>query len=93
MEDKKPLEYIVRIVRSNEYGLYLEAVPNQWAARPNASIDLPAPLQHTPRVEINWSSGAMRYTVDTARLFFKAGLELCDRVEQICIEKGIDPNA
>lgn len=87
MSDK--LTYRIRVEELNgrKETVRIKAEPSYFAASPYASINWPDALNTELRVEVNWSSGGTTFDIEKARAFFKAGLAVCDKAEQL-VAKG-----
>ena len=83
--DKMALAYTIE--RKEQFGeIRLEAKPNEWATTAHATVVVePSPISsnnEVPRIEhIGWSAGARNWTLEDARTFFRAALEMLDMAE------------
>lgn len=79
------LEY--KIERKESFGeVRLHAKPNEWACDARVTVVLKDDWDRNdktaPRIEhINWSTGARDWTIEDARIFFRAALEMLDVAE------------
>lgn len=78
-----PLAYEIK--RTESFGeIEIEALPNEWATKARVTVVVSNSYGHksTPRIErIGWSTGARDWTLEDARVFFRAALEMLDAAE------------
>ena len=80
------LEYTIQRTE-NEDEIFLKAQPNEWATTANVTVVLKDHFnpknRPVPRIaQIGWSAGAREWTVEDARTFFRAALEMLDKAEE-----------
>lgn len=80
------LSYEIVETNRDSSAVRFKAKPNEWACSVTGEIELAdwgiRPRSHFPRVaNIGWSSGCREWTTDEARAFFRAGLDLMDRLD------------
>lgn len=85
-----PLEYAIEV---KQYGgtVYVTAMPSMWAARPRGEIRKPWRDTDPTIIEVDWSLGGAQFDIEKARAFFNAGLAVCDKLEELAIERGLLP--
>jgi hypothetical protein len=71
-------------------GLLVSIPSDRESTTPFGCIDLPGMLNDGFRIDVYWPAGSAA-TVDKARAFFRAGLEVCRQLEKAGRKAGVIP--